>query len=719
MAEPEINVDRRWWKLEADRSAVTAAARAWRSIGTAAEDAGDDLNTKATVVYDGGWEGEGRDGYQDHQRKLSTSLVKASEPAIAVADALDDAAEALRIRQDELTTAEGEITGAVPCTVGADTITFKPEDAKQSTAVHGAVTTAKGIRKQLDTDLSTVAAALDTATTAFTKTSDDWDSIVAGTDPFNLPPEASGTRTITLTDGTVLLNSGTGDDDVKVTTDEDGNVVVTVNGQTHTYPPGTDITVRGGEGDDTITVDTDDVKVTALGGEGEDTISTGNPLLPFFDSEGGDHTILAGDGDDSVSTGEGNNRVSGGSGNDSVLAGDGDDQISTGDGQDSVLDFGGDNMISTGRGNDSVSATGTNSVYSGSGEDKVSTEGGDDTIVAGDGDDRIEAGDGNDRVYSGEGMDYVDGQDGDDYLDGGTADPNGQGDTIYGGDGDDRMVGTDGDDYMDGGEGDDSLLGRDGNDVLSGGNGDDAIDAGAGDDVIYTGFGEDDVRGDSGDTAYYQDGEDRVQGVGTKEDVKPVDVNKLVEDGVIEIDGDEEFTDRMLADLNTFGASPTGKEMLGLYEDHMTDFMNGDSLKITELQLDPDNPDRDEEGEVENGYARNTGTFSDDIELEINPAFHLGDGPGGRPAVVLYHELAHGASHLLDVHTGGDKVGGNGPDADINKSERLAAGLKTDGSAYDPNDPSGGLGQDYDLTENGIRDEMGLDPRETYSSDGR
>ncbi|ADD41989.1 M91 family zinc metallopeptidase [Stackebrandtia nassauensis] len=739
MAEPEINVDRRWWRLDADTSKITAASTGWKNLGTAVDKAGDDVFKKAKVVYDDGWEGKGRTAYEGHQQKISKALVDLKAKADAVDTALDNIANTITAKQGQLTTAEGAITGAVPCVVGDDKINFKPANPEQSKAVIEAVRAAKGIRADLDKQLGTEAGNLKTAASDFADVTIKWGSVAEGfKEPFDLPPESTRVpRTITLPDGRVIMNTGTGNDDVKVTTDDKGNVIVESNGTKHTYPPGTNITVRGGQGDDTIKVDAKGVQVTSLGGAGKDTIAAGNPLFPFG-GEDGNNTIISGTGDDTVSTSGGDNRVSTGAGKDTVMTGDGNDNVSTYSGDDGVLDTGGKNDISTGEGDDGVSASGDNHVYSGDGSDKVNTGGGKDVIVSGDDDDRVQAGAGDDRVFSGEGRDYVDGQDGNDHLEAGTGgqrtdsqgNPYHEGDTIYGGDGDDTLAGGDANDYLDGGTGNDKVSGGGGNDVLSGGKGDDTLDAGEGKDVMYSGFGKDSVTGDAQDTAYVQDGEDKVDGVGTKHHVQPIDADQLVKDGVIEIEGSEEFKDRMLADLNTFGSSPTGKEMLNLYKDHMSDTFNGDSFKIKELQYDSGNPDRDEESDIENGYMRDTGDFSDDIEVEINPAFHIdelgdglgganqGDGPGGRPSVILYHEMAHGASSLEDVFDD-DKVGGNGPDANITKAERLAAGLPTDGRAYDPNNPQANLGQKYEYTENGLRDEMGLPARETYSSDGR
>ncbi|GLZ80761.1 hypothetical protein Afil01_55680 [Actinorhabdospora filicis] len=712
MAEPEINVDRLWWRLKADPAKITASAAAWRKLGTAVEKAGDDFNGKAKVVYDAGWEGAGRQGFEGYQRKMSKELVDLKGKADNVATALDNIAGAITAKQGLLTNAEQAITGAVPCVVGGTKINFKPQDPKQSQQVLDAVTTAKGIRTDLDKQLGAEAGKLRTAASDFATVSSNWFSAINGSTPYGLPPEATRVpRYITLPDGRVVVNTGTGDDKVKVYTDPQGNTVVEVNGVKTTYPPGTDITVRGGAGDDDISVETTgaNVNVNAIGGDGNDKITGGGD---------GRHTYLGGAGDDKIVTGNGGGRVSGNTGKDNIKGGKGDDNISTGSGADNIEDDGGNNYVSSGDDGDTVNVHGSNKIYTGDGDDTVHGGEGDDVIASGRGDDRMEAGQGNDRVYGGDGRDYIDGGRGDDHLEGNTGGSVydavkgrsvGQGDTIYGGDGNDDIIGTDTNDYIDGGDGNDTMRGGDGDDVLSGGKGDDTIDAGSalnadGKDVIYNGHGRDTVTGDASDTDYRQ-GDDNVDGVGNQKDVQPLDVDKMIRDGVIQIKGSDEFKDRIIADLQTYGSSPTGIKMLNLYNDNMTDFLNGDSFVIKETH-------------DENGYARNNGIFSDDIEIEINPKFHNDDGPGGFPATVLYHEMGHGASHLEDVYDD-DKIG-VGPDADIRKSEHQATGIPNkNGSVYNPKDPGKDLDMGLEYTENGIRQEMGLDPRETYSSDGR
>ncbi|MGH8793713.1 MAG: M91 family zinc metallopeptidase [Stackebrandtia sp.] len=705
MTEPPINVDRQWFDLKADPDAVDNAATAWTGLGSAGDTASGDLNTAAGAVYDDPWKGDTRDSYETHQKKLRDScadMVGATDP---IATALGNIASSLRSAQGELEDVEGEITGAVACTVTGTQLKFRPKTPEESQQVLDAVDSAKGIRKELDNQLSSEKSNLSSAVDAWSDMSTQWQAIAAGGvyDGFDdLPDEAKAGSTVTLPDGTVVVNTGTetGDDAVSTTTKDDGTVVVTVNGVETEYPPGTDVVLRTGGGNDSVVVPPDaDTGATVVSGDGNDSVYAGDFGLPFpMDEDGPGHNVLGGSGNDSVALGGGDNRVSTGGGDDTVVLGNGDNHVATGDGNDTVTPtvFGGDgnDTISSGRGNDTVSASGGNdSVYSGEGDDTVRGGSGNDRIVGGEGDDSIEAGSGDDTVHAGDGRDYVDGQDGDDNISGGSGN-----DVLYGLNGDDSIHGGSGDEYIEGGEGDDSISGGSGDDILSGGGGDDSVRGGDGADVMYGGKGNDYADGGDGDDkAHMTDGDAVSDETENSDTVEPVDTS------FINIDGSPEYQARVRADLEMMAASPTGREMIeALRNLEDPNALPGEhSVTIKET---------DEGNSAEFG---DTGGFGNrDSTVNYNPSGL--DGWDERPPPLgLYHELAHIYSSWNGNYDDGTVSGG--PDDGVSKGERQATGLPTDGSAYDPNDPQANLDQDWVYTENGMREEWGLDPRTTYS----
>jgi Ca2+-binding RTX toxin-like protein len=92
-----------------------------------------------------------------------------------------------------------------------------------------------------------------------------------------------------------------------------------------------EISIRGGNGDDVITVDQTygsfPIKAYILGGAGDDTITGGDE----------NDTIFGGSGDDSVVGGNGNNVLYGGKGNDTLIGGAGNDYLNGGPGEDSLV----------------------------------------------------------------------------------------------------------------------------------------------------------------------------------------------------------------------------------------------------------------------------------------------------------------------------------------------------------------------------------------------
>ncbi|GLZ78725.1 hypothetical protein Afil01_35320 [Actinorhabdospora filicis] len=434
-----INVDRTWWNLRADPGHLETVATAWETLGGSATRAATGLTAAAKRVVDGKWRGDARDGYASHVAKLTGSLDDVEPETKKVAKALRDTAGELRAVQGRLTQDESALMAAVPNTADATTIHFKPTTAEQTAQVTAAVATARREREALKGRLTGFAGELP-AEGAWTDISKGWDALAdGGPSPYPLPPEATRPGlTLDLPDGSHVVNGTTGDDKMSVGTDAHGNVVVTVNGVTTTYPPGTPITLRGGAGNDVIGVG-GDAPATVLAGDGGDVIGIGAK---------GNHTVIGGNGDDTVTattTATGNSYISTNSGNDTVTAGKGDDTIATGSGADRVR--------------------------AGAGNDAVSGGAGDDYIDGQDGNDVLDGGAGDDIVYGLNGDDHADGGDGRDYVEGGK--------------GSDVVNGGGGNDVVSGGQGDDQVGGGSGNDVLYAGRGSDDVDGGAGTDRAY------------------------------------------------------------------------------------------------------------------------------------------------------------------------------------------------------------------------------------------
>lgn len=324
----------------------------------------------------------------------------------------------------------------------------------------------------------------------------------------------------------------------------------------------------------------------------------------------------------------------------------------------------------------------------------IETRGGNDVIAVQQGIPvraKIEAGAGNDQVKGGSGRDYINGSTGDDHIEGGDGD-----DVVYGGDGEDYIQGDFGNDYLEGGAGNDDVYGGNGNDIVSGGLGNDLVSGGLGNDKAYTGAGVDRVYNDGGnDTIYAQAGEDTVHGVAPVHGTNTV-VNVVLKDlpDNIVVQGTPEFRERVLADLEFYRSSPTGQSMLdGLGQQSST-------VTITEFA-------------EQNGTARpNNGNPT----IQYNPQFFLDDlgYPSAPPSVTLYHELAH-TYDFTHGHSIGTKYTGNDSiDYGQDVLERVAVGLPID---HDNNPDTPEIVAPWhskNLTENGLREELGLPRREHY-----
>src|SRR5690606_8378427 len=129
----------------------------------------------------------------------------------------------------------------------------------------------------------------------------------------------------------LVFTTGSGNDSVQVTQNPNGSLNFDVNGETYEVElaRGQEITIRAGDGDDTIEIDSGvSVNFVIEGGEGNDVI----------DALGsGDNRIAGGAGNDVIQVGPGNNYVEGGAGDDAItVLGEGRNVLYGGAGNDAI-----------------------------------------------------------------------------------------------------------------------------------------------------------------------------------------------------------------------------------------------------------------------------------------------------------------------------------------------------------------------------------------------
>ncbi|MBX9401778.1 hypothetical protein K4L06_10680 [Lysobacter sp. BMK333-48F3] len=330
---------------------------------------------------------------------------------------------------------------------------------------------------------------------------------------------------------------------------------------------------------------------------------------------------------------------------------------------------------------------------------------GDDTIATGAGNDRIDAGLGDDTIAGGDGRDDLFGNAGADRLEAGAGD-----DVVYGGDGADQLHGGDGVDFLEGGRGNDALAGDAGKDMLSGGLDDDSLRGGDGDDAVYTGDGRDTVDNQAGnDTVYAQRAVDLINAAsGARNTVINVEIGAAKG---VSIEGSDAFKQRVGAEIDFLRSSPNGQRMLAEFDRAAA---RGNTVTIKELANE------------QNGYAQTFSNDADivagkpgaggDVQISYNPSFHMDAFPA--PAVVLYHEMSHAYNGVTGTFQQGTYQG-SGPDSgQVPNAERQAVGLETSAPAYDfdrdASTPKTTTNPDH-LTENGLRGELGLPDRPSYT----
>ncbi|PSL02160.1 NleD-like pathogen effector protein (putative zinc metallopeptidase) [Haloactinopolyspora alba] len=372
-------------------------------------------------------------------------------------------------------------------------------------------------------------------------------------------------------------------------------------------------------------------------------------------------------------------------------------------------------VINTGKGDDEITVPrGTNvnvRFATGAGDDTVSAQGseGDVETFGGDGVDTLETGVGDDYVSGGGDSDYVDGGAGNDVLTGRLGN-----DTVYGMDGTDVIAGGSGQDYLEGAKGNDTVFGGADGDVVSGGYGDDDLFGGDGGDRMYAGGGDDAVDGGrgAGDEAFVEAGDDTAG----RENSVVVEIppkEEYLRWLEIETSGSPEFQDRVLADLAMMASSPVGQKMLERQGEHYDNSDNGwfdfSKEKVTIREHAGGNNSASFDGDeyavaldvnhTSQGYPMDY----DDPNYDVTP-----------PNVFFFHELGH-----INQYRSGESDQFYDSDGDKRKYsdgtpliERQNVGLEwdADGDGDEEIDPE----YDFDYTENGFREELGLPSRNQY-----
>lgn len=347
------------------------------------------------------------------------------------------------------------------------------------------------------------------------------------------------------------------------------------------------------------------------------------------------------------------------------------------------------------------------------------------TLEGNAGDDKITGGAGADKIDGGDGYDYINGFKGKDTLSGGA-----QNDVIYGGDDDDVLNGGTGDDYLEGSKGKDTLNGEAGKDLLSGGLDDDTINGGADNDTVYAGGGKDKITGGTGDNKVYSQADDTVETSDATKNIKNTVVTVELKGNPggtsVTVEGSAAFRERMEADLEFLRSSPNGRQMLTAFDDAKA--KSNVSVKIVEIS--DDNAYADWENRTQprrpqpflDQATGKTGT-PNNVTISMNPSLMLAtENPDGSvtefpPSVVLFHEMAHGYDMTHGTLRITDYQGTDPSDQGISDSERVAVGLPIDGDKNPQTaEKTDDANHPYNLTENGLRDEMRLERRKHYAA---
>ena len=344
---------------------------------------------------------------------------------------------------------------------------------------------------------------------------------------------------------------------------------------------------------------------------------------------------------------------------------------------------------------------------------------GDDRLLCGGGFTKVNAGPGNDRVFTRTGASYIEAGEGNDIV---TAQGSGPM-TVYGGQGHDTLSGGKGACFIDGGQGDDVLLGGTGHStVLSGAEGDDQITPGTGHTTIYTGTGTDFITHLRADVQLFNAYSASEPAPPTLPDDPGVIIaaKGLDSCGVV-VEGTPRFQERVNDDLRLLLGSGNGRQLLdALGRARET---TGAPVVIKELSEEENGMCFPARSEHDNPFItdRHAGIPVPGCTVYYDPSFLKDEVTS---IVHLYHELCHAYNFMTGTIFPGYSANGLGlhrpPGRPVPNAELQAVGLNIQGPPFNfdthPATPPLSTNPTA-FTENGLRQEFGIPPREQYRDD--
>ena len=160
---------------------------------------------------------------------------------------------------------------------------------------------------------------------------------------------------------------------------------------------------------------------------------------------------------------------------------------------------------------------------------------------------------------------------------------------------------------------------------------------------------------------------------------------------------------RVESDLEAFRATQSGQKLLSELDN------SGHNVNIIETEIQNGFASR---RDTPNVYATENGRGSgEDGTIKYNPSFR---GPAnGVPLNVLFHEGVHTYNYATGTLQQGEQLRDDG--TTVNRCEQQCVGLEVkDGIEVEHPDGTVTTGNPEQLTENGIRSELGLQQRTRY-----